>query len=112
MNFSIKKITHAFDEEIQATIDGKTKPLGALGQLEDTAKRIARVQLSSSNNNNKSLSVNKPNLFVFAGDHGVAAEGVGPARSGRSDWPARRWARRSSARRGGEASPTQPENGT
>ena len=66
MNFYIKKISHAFDEEIQATIDGKTKPLGALGQLEDTAKSIARVQLSSSNNNNKSLSVNKPNLFIFA----------------------------------------------
>jgi nicotinate-nucleotide--dimethylbenzimidazole phosphoribosyltransferase len=81
MSFSIKKITHAFDEEIQATIDGKTKPLGALGQLEYIAKKIGRVQLLSSNNNNKSLSVNKPNLFIFAGDHGVAAEGVSIAPS-------------------------------
>ena len=81
MKFSIKKITSEFDEEIQATIDGKTKPLGALGQLEDTAKIIARIQLSSSKNNDKSLSVDKPNLFIFAGDHGVAAEGVSIAPS-------------------------------
>jgi len=81
MSFSIKKISHEFDEEIQATIDGKTKPLGALGQLENTAKIIARVQLSTANNTKKLLSVNKPNLFVFAGDHGVAAEGVSIAPS-------------------------------
>ena len=81
MNFSIKKITAEFDEKIQATIDGKTKPLGALGQLEDTAKIIARIQLSSSKNNEKSLSVDKPNLFIFAGDHGIAAEGVSIAPS-------------------------------
>ena len=81
MSFSIKKITPEFDKDIQATIDGKTKPLGALGQLEDTAKIIARVQLSTAKNNKKSLSVNKPNLFIFAGDHGVAAEGVSIAPS-------------------------------
>jgi nicotinate-nucleotide--dimethylbenzimidazole phosphoribosyltransferase len=81
MNFTIKKISHEFDEQIQATIDGKTKPLGALGQLEDTAKIIARVQLSQSNNVKQTLNLNKPRLFIFAGDHGVAAEGVSIASS-------------------------------
>jgi nicotinate-nucleotide--dimethylbenzimidazole phosphoribosyltransferase len=81
MSFSIRKITNEFDEHIQATIDGKTKPIGALGQLEDTAKIIARVQLSKSNNVKQVLSLKKPSLFIFAGDHGIAAEGVSIAPS-------------------------------
>jgi nicotinate-nucleotide--dimethylbenzimidazole phosphoribosyltransferase len=81
MSFSIKKITNEFDEQIQARIDGKTKPLGALGQLEETAKTIARVQFSQSNNIAQPLCINNPCLFIFAGDHGVAAEGVSIAPS-------------------------------
>jgi len=81
MNFSIKKIGNEYDEYIQATIDGKTKPLGALGQLEDTAKTIARVQLSLSTKKEQPLSISKPSLFIFAGDHGVAAQGVSIAPS-------------------------------
>jgi nicotinate-nucleotide--dimethylbenzimidazole phosphoribosyltransferase len=81
MSFSIKKITDKFDAQIQATIDGKTKPLGALGQLEETAKIIARVQFSKSSDVTKLLSVTEPNLLIFAGDHGVAAEGVSIAPS-------------------------------
>jgi nicotinate-nucleotide--dimethylbenzimidazole phosphoribosyltransferase len=81
MEFSIKKVSNEFDEQIQATIDGKTKPLGALGQLEDTAKTIARVQYSSSKNEKQSLKINKPSLFILAGDHGVAAQGVSIAPS-------------------------------
>lgn len=81
MQFSIKKISDEFDEQIQATIDGKTKPLGALGQLEDTAKTIARVQYSSSHPVQPPLSINKSSLFIFAGDHGVAAQGVSIAPS-------------------------------
>ncbi len=80
MTFSIKKITEKFDDEIQATIDGKTKPLGALGQLEDTAKIIARVQFSTTNKE-QALIINKPSLVIFAGDHGVAAQGVSIAPS-------------------------------
>jgi len=81
MNFSIKKIGIEYDEHIQAIIDGKTKPLGALGQLEDTAKTIAGVQLSFSINKAEPLRINKPSLFIFAGDHGVAAQGVSIASS-------------------------------
>jgi nicotinate-nucleotide--dimethylbenzimidazole phosphoribosyltransferase len=81
MSFAIKKITNEFDEHIQTTLDGKTKPLGALGQLENTAKIIARVQYSSLNSIAPSLKLNKPSLLIFAGDHGVAAEGVSIAPS-------------------------------
>ncbi|MBA6255482.1 nicotinate-nucleotide--dimethylbenzimidazole phosphoribosyltransferase [Colwellia sp. MB3u-28] len=81
MSFAIKKITNEFDEHIQTTLDGKTKPLGALGQLENTAKIIARVQYSSLNSVSSSLKLNKPSLLIFAGDHGVAAEGVSIAPS-------------------------------
>jgi len=81
MKFTIKKITNEFDEQIQATIDGKTKPVGALGQLESTAKMLARVQFSNINSEHQSLTINKPSLVVFAGDHGIAAQGVSIAPS-------------------------------
>jgi nicotinate-nucleotide--dimethylbenzimidazole phosphoribosyltransferase len=81
MNFSIKKVSTEFDEKIQSVIDGKTKPVGALGQLESTAKTIARLQLSNSNTKCQKLTIEKPSLIIFAGDHGVAAEGVSIAPS-------------------------------
>ena len=81
MNFSIKQVGNEFDEKIQATIDGKTKPVGALGLLEDTARTIAGVQYSSSLPVQLALNINKPSLFIFAGDHGVAAQGVSIAPS-------------------------------
>jgi len=81
MNFSIKPVGNEFDEKIQAIIDGKTKPVGALGQLEDTAKTIARVQYSSSIAVQAPLNIKKASLFIFAGDHGVAAQGVSIAPS-------------------------------
>ena len=80
MTFTIEPITHQFDNKIQAIVDGKTKPLGALGQLETTAKAIARVQLAQFEQL-ELLVINKPALIIFAGDHGVAAEGVSIAPS-------------------------------
>lgn len=80
MTHTITAVTTQFDELIQAKIDGKTKPLGALGQLETIAKKIARIQLMNASQSN-ALVINNPNLFVFAGDHGVAAEGVSIAPS-------------------------------
>ncbi|MBI9089706.1 MAG: nicotinate-nucleotide--dimethylbenzimidazole phosphoribosyltransferase [Desulfobacterium sp.] len=54
----------------QTKIDNKTKPLGALGGIEDLALQMSLVQ--------KTLSpvVRKKALFVFAGDHGITEEGV------------------------------------
>jgi nicotinate-nucleotide--dimethylbenzimidazole phosphoribosyltransferase len=80
MTFIIEPITCKFDNKIQAIIDGKTKPLGALGQLENIVKIIARVQLTKFEKLDR-LVINKPSLIIFAGDHGVASEGVSIAPS-------------------------------
>ncbi len=47
-----------------------TKPAGSLGQLETTAIKLADLQ------QRKSPTVDKISIAIFAGDHGIAAEGV------------------------------------
>ncbi|MEO1409270.1 MAG: nicotinate-nucleotide--dimethylbenzimidazole phosphoribosyltransferase [Bacteroidota bacterium] len=59
-----------FTEKLQEKIDQKTKPLGALGQLEDLAFRVAWVQQSLT------PQLRTPSMLVFAGDHGIARAGV------------------------------------
>lgn len=80
MIFTIEAVNNQFEQLIQAKIDGKTKPIGALGQLETTAKSLARVQAMTTNQV-APLVINHPSLIIFAGDHGVAAEGVSIAPS-------------------------------
>ena len=85
MQFNIRAVNSSQDQAIQEKIDGKTKPLGALGQLETLAKTIARVQLTEQSALEKlslsELTISKPSLFIFAGDHGVASQGVSIAPS-------------------------------
>ena len=55
---------------LQAALDGKTKPLGALGQLEALALRIGLILGSPA------PELVQPQLLVCAADHGLAARGV------------------------------------
>jgi len=82
--FDIEPVSHILSDKIQAKIDGKTKPLGALGELEFLAKKIAQIQQTSRDSDNHEqhkLQLNAPHLTVFAGDHGIASEGVSIAPS-------------------------------
>ena len=54
-----------------ATIDGKAKPLGALGRIEDLAVQLGLITDTPP-------AFDKALLLVFAGDHGLTAEGVSP----------------------------------
>lgn len=71
-NFNIKPISKDKVNQLQHKIDNKTKPLGALGQLEKLALHIGCLQ------NTLSPSIEKPTIIVFAGDHGITAENVSP----------------------------------
>lgn len=60
----------ALRSELQARVDGKTKPLGSLGRLEALAVQIGCILGTSS------PRLDQPQLVVFAADHGLAAQGV------------------------------------
>jgi len=55
---------------LQTRIDQKTKPLGALGQLETLMLRLGLIL------GTEAPALQEPQMMVFAGDHGLAARGV------------------------------------
>jgi len=57
-------------QEAQALLDGKTKPQGSLGLVEDIAAQIAAIQDTTT------PTIDPARIIVFAADHGVAQEGV------------------------------------
>lgn len=74
MNFHVPAIQDiaqpALAARLQHVLDNKTKPLGSLGRLETLAQRIGLIL------GTESPILNRPQLVVFAGDHGLAARGV------------------------------------
>ena len=55
---------------VQGLLDAKTKPLGALGRLEALALQCALVL------RDERARLHRPQLVVFAADHGIAAQAV------------------------------------
>jgi len=66
----IKTVDDSRAHEIQGRLDNKTKPPGSLGRLEELAKNVCLITGKDD------PDVSKKAVFVFAGDHGVADEGV------------------------------------
>ncbi len=67
---AITPIDGALEPALRALLDGKAKPPGSLGRLEDLAVRIGLIQ------NRLDPRIARTDLYVFAGDHGLTNEGV------------------------------------
>lgn len=70
LSLAVALADRTLDTALRRKIDSKTKPLGALGRLEDLALQIGRVRGSLS------PTLNNPQIVVFAGDHGAAKAGI------------------------------------
>lgn len=68
--FNIQKPEQEISSFLQEKIDNLTKPKGSLGLLEDLARQIGCIQQTLT------PELNHPCHIIFAGDHGITAEGV------------------------------------
>jgi nicotinate-nucleotide--dimethylbenzimidazole phosphoribosyltransferase len=60
----------ALSARLRQRMDNKTKPLGSLGQIEALAVRLGEILGTDA------PVLSAPQLVVFAGDHGLAVQGV------------------------------------
>jgi len=89
----VKALDKSLEQAVQTIIDGKTKPIGALGQLESLANKLQLIANQRAHNrisvndssvvsrNKVRLTLAKPSMLVFAGDHGINEENLSIAPS-------------------------------
>ncbi|MBI4985069.1 MAG: nicotinate-nucleotide--dimethylbenzimidazole phosphoribosyltransferase [Rhodocyclales bacterium] len=68
--YAVAPVDRSLEAALRHKIDAKTKPLGALGRLEDLALQVGLVQQSLT------PALAQPHIVVFAGDHGAAKAGI------------------------------------
>ncbi|MFK0299523.1 nicotinate-nucleotide--dimethylbenzimidazole phosphoribosyltransferase [Brevundimonas sp. NPDC090276] len=74
--FAVPALDRSLAPALQQALDGKAKPPGALGRIEDLALTLGLIQ-------QRMLPVvERPVLLVFAGDHGLTRSGVAAFPSG------------------------------
>ena len=67
---SVAPVSRDLEAALRVKIDGKAKPVGALGALETVALRLGLVQQTLA------PQVERAQLLLFAADHGLSARGV------------------------------------
>ena len=74
MNIRIPQLSDIHDaaltQALQSTLNNKTKPMGSLGRIEELALQIGQILGSTA------PVLERPQMVVFAGDHGLTARGV------------------------------------
>ena len=68
--YDITPLNTALKSDLIHKVNTKTKPLGALGKLENLALQVGLIQETLS------PKIISPTLIIFAADHGIVAEGV------------------------------------
>ena len=71
-DWPIEPVDRSLEPQFRTRIDGKAKPLGALGRLEDLAVQLGLIWHPLPPRTGRAT------VFVFAADHGITAEGVSP----------------------------------